>query len=509
MTALLSTANCLIRERVRRVSTILFLCLHVVYFFLPFPASVKYSDARGLFTSGYIGAFTAMRSLWIFILMAFHVSRSSIDEDHRDGIGEILASTSMKKVTYILGKLLGCILYLCILLVVVYTLTLASQVIHAEGPLQPLSIAWSFVLFTVPAVIFTAGLGMTMQMIPLLKQWPGDILFIIFFLFNKDISQSLSGDSILTDHIHSYLNNNPNAITIVGQEKAFYWPGMPFAWNVILPRMLWVLLGIGLAAFASVLFDRFRVPHGRRWGFLKKVDRTSTNVSLHIGGTYSISLPESPSRSSGILWSSVIALLAEILLVLKRRWWYLLGCIGFAIATFIVSGEDLTLYVLPMALLLPVGAIADLGSRERRSGTHELVLTAPYKQALYPLWKWGSGFVLACLALMGPVFLHFSNGRLTPALALMTGVVFLVSMAVSFSILTGGYRLFVIIYVFLWWLLVNGINKYPPKWLDWSGVWYGGEYPLILTFYLYLSIILLGFASIKTNGKKLVEKFHK
>lgn len=502
MKAILATAITLIKERFRRNSTLLFLLVHVVYFFLPFPASVRYRNARGLYTSGYAGAFTAERIHWIFALMAFHVIRSSIEEDRLSGMGELLASTPVKKATYLLGKLLGSFSYSCMLLVVVYLLALVSQVIRAEAPLRPVSLAWPFVLFTIPAIIFTTGIGLTMSIVPVVDQWPGDVLFVVVFLLNRNVAKRLSGSSILTDSILAYLDQNPSAFTIAGREKAFYWPGMPVAWSVIWPRLGWILLGIGVTMAASLIFDRFRVSPRGRWRIFARDIQSRTIKSLPTRESFVVALPKSPVRKNDrILRALLTALVAEILLTLKRRWWYLLGCIGVTISAFFVSREALNLYLIPLTLLLPISVIADLGYREEREGTSELVFIAPYNRILYPLWKWSSGFVLTSLALTGPLFIHIAGGRLASALALIIGIDFVVSMAVSLGILTGGYRVFVTAYVFLWWVLVTGMNRHPPLWLDWSSLWYGGKYPLVAALYLLLSIGLIGLAALGTRRR--------
>ncbi len=502
MKAIFATAITLIKERFRRTSTLLFLFVHVVYFFLPFPASVRYRNARGLYTSGYAGAFTAMRSHWIFALMAFHVIRSSIEEDRLSGMGELLASTPVKKVTYLLGKLLGSFSYSCMLLIVVYLLALVSQVIRAEGPLRALSLAWPFVLFTIPAIVFTTGIGLTLSMVPLVDQWPGDVLFVVVFLLNREVSRRLSGSSALDDSILAYLDQNPSAFTIAGQEKAFYWPGMPVAWSVIWPRLSWILLGIGLTMAASLVFDRFRVSPRGRWRIFPRDTPSRTIESQPTRGSFVVTVPKSPALNNDhILRASLTALVAEILLTLKRRWWYLLGCVGATISSFFVSREDLNLYLIPLILLLPISVIADLGCREEREGTSELVFIAPYNRILYPLWKWSSGFVLTSLALTGPLFIRIAGGRLTSALALIIGINFLVSMAVSLGILTGGYRVFVTAYIILWWVLVTGMNKRPPLWLDWSSLWYGGKYPLVAALYLILSIGLISLTALGTKTR--------
>jgi hypothetical protein len=73
-------------------------------------------------------------------------------------------------------------------------------------------------------------------------------------------------------------------------------------------------------------------------------------------------------------------------------------------------------------------------------------------------------------------------------------------LAVACSIWTGGYRLFEVIYIVLWWMLLSGMGKNAPIWLDYAGVWYGGKNPLVIGLYALLTLGLVSLATI-TTGK--------
>lgn len=525
MGVLLAVARSLIRERGRRASSLVLLGLMVFTGYSFLRSTGRVYDARGIYTSGYVGTAVAQGSAWLFAILGFFLTRGSVEDDRRSHVGEILASTPLKRQTYFLGKLLGSVAYLCMLMLVVYSMAAVMQVLYREAPFQPFELAWPFLLFTLPVIVFASGLALFFEVVPGLRQWPGDVLFVLVLLL--DVFKGLSGSSLMWAAMFSYLDTHPSAISGPALDKAFFWPGpgkpsamdllahpelsasdkvflwpgMPVAWPVILPRLKWAALGIALTLAASLVFDRFTRGPARPWRFFWWRRTTETRVSLPLPETLVASLPTALPVVAPHWMAALTALVGEIRLTLKRRWWYWLGCGVLFIAAMLVSEGNLYPFVLPLALLLPIGIIADLGCREHLHGTGELVLCAPRLQEWYPVWKWGAGFVVACLALVGPLLVMTMRGQLSAVMALFVGTGFVVALAVTCSIWTGGYRLFEVIYIVLWWMLLSGIGKNAPAWLDYAGVWYGGKNPSVIGLYALLTLGLVSLATFTTRWR--------
>jgi hypothetical protein len=472
-----------------------------------FPPSTwrSFGGARGLYTSGYIGGAVATRSALLFAILGFFLVRRSIEDDRRNGVGEILSSTPLKRVNYLLGKMLGIVGYLCLLMIILYTMTAVVQILHGEAPFQPLILAWPFLLFILPGIIFVSGLAQFLDVVPPLRKWPGDVLFMICMFQLSAIGQ-ISGFIPLLFEKNSYLSTHPNALTGTGADKVFYWPGMPVAWHVIWPQLQWIVLGFALALMASLFFDRFSHTPDHHWWLFRRESVKETHESLSFSDTLVASMPTSPTVAAPPWVSPFISLIAEVYLTLKKNWWYWLGCGSLLTAAVLVPEESLSLYVLPMALVLPIGIIANLGCRETQEGTNELVFSLPRLKKWYPFWKWSAGFLVSWLALVGPLLEMINGGQIFSAIALCVGAGFMVALAVSFGVWTGGYRLFLAVYTFLWWMMINGINKNALIWLDWSGIWYSGKYPSVIGIYILLIIGLIGLATLKTRMSLLIKK---
>ncbi len=505
MIALLSTAKTLILEQGRRSSSLVLLGIMVFLGYYLRPSTWRSFGARGLYTSGYIGAAVATRSALLFLILGFFLVRSSIEDDRRSGVGEILASTPMKRLDYLLGKMLGIVGYICMLMMILYTMTAVVQILHGEAPFRPLILAWPFLLFILPEILFVSGLALFLDVVPLLRKWPGDVLFMIT-MFQLSARGQISGFIPLIMEKNSYLSTHPSAFTGTGADKVFYWTGMPVAWHVIWPQLQWIVLGFALALAASLFFERFVQAPGHRWWLFRRESVKETRESLPFSDTLVASLPTSPTVAAPRWVAPFISLIAEVYLILKKHWWYWLGCVGLLIAAVLVPEESLHLYVLPMALVLPIGIIANLGCRETQEGTNELVFSLPRLKKWYPFWKWSAGFLVSWLALVGPLLEMIRGGQIFSAIALCVGAGFMVALAVSFGVWTGGYRLFLAVYTFLWWMMINGINKNALIWLDWSGIWYSGKYPSVIGLYTLLIIGLIGISTLMTRKSLLMNK---
>jgi len=195
MSVLLAVAKGLIRERGRRASSWVLLGLMVFSGYSFLRSTGRVYDARGIYTSGYVGATVAQGSAWLFAILGFFLTRGSIENDRRSHVGEILASTPLKRQTYLLGKLLGSVVYLSMLMLVVCSMAAVMQLLYREAPVQPFELAWPFLLFTLPVIVFASGLALFFEVVPGLRQWPGDVLFVLVLLL--DVCKGLSGNSLM------------------------------------------------------------------------------------------------------------------------------------------------------------------------------------------------------------------------------------------------------------------------------------------------------------------------
>lgn len=97
-------------ERIRQNSllVILFVTLLAAYIFVP-PVDAGYvtlnlDGYRGIYNSAWIGSSVAISTTLLLSLLGFYLVKNCIQRDESTGVGQIIASSSMKKMYYLMGS---------------------------------------------------------------------------------------------------------------------------------------------------------------------------------------------------------------------------------------------------------------------------------------------------------------------------------------------------------------------------------------------------------------------
>jgi hypothetical protein len=146
-------------------------------------------------------------------------------------------------------------------------------------------------------------------------------------------------------------------------------------------------------------------------------------------------------------------LFAELRLLLNgRRWWWWLGIAGLNIAILVCPLTTTKLYLLPIAWLWPLPIWSEMGNRERKNSTDQMVFSSarPVLRQLPAAWLAGV-FVTALFGIAGAaVFLLHSD--LTGLAGWMGAVIFIPTLALALGVFSSGSRAFEVVYLFLWYM---------------------------------------------------------
>ena len=146
-------------------------------------------------------------------------------------------------------------------------------------------------------------------------------------------------------------------------------------------------------------------------------------------------------------------LFAELRMLLNgRRWWWWLGIVGLNIAILVCPLMTTKLYLLPIAWLWPLAIWSEMGNRERKNNTYQMVFSSarPVLRQLPAAWLAGV-LVTALFGIAGAgVFLF--NGDLAGLAAWMGAVIFIPTLALGLGVFSSGSRAFEIVYLFLWYM---------------------------------------------------------
>lgn len=518
------------------------------YLFVP-PAGASYAamalgDYRGVYNSAWVGAMVAIMTSLFLTLAGFYLVKDAVARDERTGVGQIIAATPLSKVLYVLGKAASNVAVLAAMAGVLAVVALAMQLIRAEDVRIDLWALWSpFVLIVLPPLAVVAALAVLFETVRFLRGGFGNVSY--FFLWIVVIvagailpSQGAAGPRPVNDLLginiplaqmtaaaKAAYPAYDGAVTIgISAAKSgalamqtFEWAGMAWTPAQAAGRLLWGGAAAGLALLAAMFFNRFdssqarpatagrdergqTIDDGRRpaskgpaaqpagaIGLAERIPDTLPAGSGPAGARarapfVSRLAPLPPARFSLLALTR-----AELRLLLKgQRWWWHAGALGLIIAGLAVPPQTARQIVLPLAWIWPVLIWSGLGSREARHATGAMVFSAPRPLARQLPAAWLAGVVVALTAGSGVLLTLARTGDAAGLLAWATGALFIPALALALGVLSGGSKLFEVLYT-AWWYSgpLNGVAG-----LDFMGARHGGLWPA----YFALAMGLLALA---------------
>jgi hypothetical protein len=517
-------------ERARRTSffVILGVSLLAGYLYIPPANSTSLALAlgpwRGIYNSAWVGAVFGILTVILLPLFGYFLIKNTIERDRLTRVGQIIATTPISKLTYMLGKWLSNLATLAAMLVMFNLMALFMQLYRAEvTDVNLWALSAPIWMMGLPVIALTAAVALWFESVPFLSGSFGNAVYFVVWLFFmeyvglpgiwsyhigevqphadvlglayplaslQDIGRQV--DPSFSGHFNFGGAQFGEAIQVV-QWAGIDWLG-PFAAG----RLMWLTFALGLAAAASIPFDRFDPTLGREarsgsglkrfWEsilparsmlFFEPPFVTKSTVALS-----PIKERMSNSRFGALLW-------AEFKLMLKgqRWWWYgiavcisLLGLIGPPGGTNVTS---------VLAMVWPVVAWSALGMREKYHDTYKLIYSSTYSVFRQVFTAWFSGVLVGLIAITGVSLRAIIEGDTGHIPVYLVAVLFVPSLAFALGTLSGTSRLFEVIYL-LW--LFMGANG--PQAFDFMQLQREVPSPVQAAVYLGLAVVLFlfGFA---------------
>ncbi|NIM92249.1 MAG: hypothetical protein GTO18_00835 [Anaerolineales bacterium] len=524
-------------ERIRRLSFLIILAITVFagYLFVP-PVDAGYrvlqvGVQRGIYNSSWIGLMFGLIASLHLSFVGFFLVKNAVHRDRQTRVGQIIASTTISKLAYTVGKWLSNLAVLVVILLVMTLMAVVMQLIRAEDMVVDLrSLIAPIWLMGLPILMITAAIAVLFECVSFMRGGLGNVVF--FFIWIGTIGAVMTGaideatnlakvtrdpygyTRQLVDIQSQVLADDPSAEVGTGLihtgrdiERTFIWDGIFWTGAIILERVLWVGIAVGAVLLAAVAFDRFD-PALRRLKIEGK--GILQPIRERLGAIYPRDIP---SHENNILatMSEVPSLrvvepvaihrkrhllgvvFAEFPLILKgHNWLWYIGAIGLFVACIFSLSEVVKPYLMLLVWLWPVFVWSQLGVREARHNTSQIVFSTPQPviRQIPAAWLAGVLFTIKLgfglwirLAMMGDfigIFALFVGALFTPALALALGVWF------------GTSRAFEAVYLLWWYIgLVNKVPTFDYVGLNPEALEIGMPY-----VYLAFSIILVLIAMI-------------
>jgi hypothetical protein len=522
----ITRAGFLCKVRRYRFLVILVFCILGGYIFVPaqnadyvtFGWNSSTVFYRGVYNSAWVGALVTLLTSIFLSLFGFYVVNDAVKRDEETHVGQIIATTPVGNLSYVLGNTLSNFAVLSSMVVIIVLTALGMQLVRGEFlTIELWPLLAPFLIFVLPIMLIVAAVAILFETIPLLRRRIGNIIYVIFWLIGLPLASNridLFGISMMKSSIAAAgLAKYPDMIhstfilgfnTGFSQEKAlttFTWQGVKWTLEVLQTRLLLICLAFAISILASWRFNRFDSA-----GELKKEAMGVPKDAFGVEEVYLTPMTRyqdieiSPLDGNAIKFGFGSILLAECRLVLKEfpsvgRLWILVAG-GMMIAGVFLPPGLIRSVLFPLAWFLPVLYWSKLGTYETRYGTNQLVFSSAHVFKRQLLAMWSTGVFIAVITGIGVAVSLALQGDLSGLTAWSVGAVFVPSMALCLGVWTGSGKLFEFLYTLFWYIgPLSGV-----EFLDFLGVSLGSVEAGVWRFYLGVTVLLLGLSYF---GRKL------
>lgn len=496
-------------ERVRRYS---FLIMLALVSFLGYQTAIgnitmRLDQYRGEFNSAWVGSMMALLTTFFLGWFGFYLVKGSVARDRETGVGQIMATTPLTRPLYMIGKWASNFSVLLAMNLVLIVAGIGIQWIAGENrQLDLYAMLAPFLFIALPLMAVVAALAVLFESIGFLSGGFGNVVYFFLFIFTLPLAASLSrtnpafeplglgliqqsasiaAKAAFPEYSGGFVLGDAGGTLGIDFESAgntFLWAGVDWTPEIILKRLAFFALAIVLTLLASIFFDRFdpsrqRPRQTKSTASTLKPEPVSTSQSV----SQPVHLTPLTAPTNGFAFFRILSLELKLLLKGQRWWWYAVA-IGLFIAALTNTAENTRLFILPLTWLWPVLIWSGMGSRELRHNAQQMVFSsaAPLVGQLPAAWL--AGMIVALLTGGGVAIKLLGAGDGVGLLAWFSGAVFIPSLALALGVWSQSHKVFEILHVTIWYLILNGVDA-----VDYLGANSNGN----IGFFIPLSIGLL------------------
>lgn len=484
-------------ERIRRYSFLVTLAATLVAAYLSVPppesklVTVALDNIRGIYNSAWVGAMLSIMCSCFLSAIGFYLVKNALERDKKTRVGQILRSSPISSVTYLLGKAISNFLLLGTLVFVVMVTAVLMQFVRGEDTVVHLvPLIMPFLVSTLPFMAVIAALAVLFESLPVLRGSWGNVIYFFFWIFvilasidmtlGKDhkivtATNDLAGMTVplhsMTEQVSAEFPDYKGELQIgaalqdsVTALQTFVWKGVDWTLGIAVARLWWLFAAFGIVVLASLGFRRFQEEDSGQGRSSNAADEPAdANGKRQRFDFLRMLLRDWSPRSSFIG-----LVLGELRLMFSSagRGWYLVA-LALVIAQLAAPLNVGRQFLLPAAWIWPIALWSAMGCRERLFGTDQVVFSAPNMIQRQVSAIWIAGIAVTAFTGLG-IGLRFAvAGDLGGLASWGTGVLFIPSLALLAGVITGGRKLFEVVYLFLWY--IGPLNHVPQ--LDFMGAY--------------------------------------
>ncbi|MFA6087365.1 hypothetical protein [Mucilaginibacter sp.] len=470
-------------QRTRSYAFLITLAITIfaAYSFVPLPTAsyttLNMPGYKGIYNSAWVGYVSAIMTTVMLSLYGFFLVNGGIKKDIDTGVGFIVATTSITNFGYLLSKMLSNFLVLLTIMGVTFVVSIVMFFVRTTGyPFHIADFALPYLLFALPALLTISSLAVVFEVFLGNKTVLQYITFVFLFgaITANVNTQPNNTVAVLMDPygLRTMTNSIKNKVNtqyhthikevsfgfIFNHKqsfKTFEWNGITFTRVFLLSRILWLGIALALAYLSSFFFHRFDLKQSVR---KKKKDKVVFDIQAHTPAF----APQGISRSllpPIITDYSILPFIKTELLLLMRKGskWVWLVIAGLWIGTIFAPLNIAHTYMLPVLLFLQVTRWSEIATKEKTNRLHYFTYSS-YKPLLRMLPAQILAGVLLAFALALPVIARYAFALdIYAIINIINGCVLIVLLAVCLGIISGGKKLYEIIFFLLTYAITQKV----------------------------------------------------
>ena len=142
-------------------------------------ASLRY---RGEFNSAWIGTMTMLVTNGVLSLFGFYLVSDCVKRDIRTGVGQIIATTPLRRVAYLVGKWISNFMVLFVLVLILAAAAVIMVLLKGEAALDLGALLVPFLAVTLPNMALVAALAVVFETVPWLRGVVGNAGYFFLWL---------------------------------------------------------------------------------------------------------------------------------------------------------------------------------------------------------------------------------------------------------------------------------------------------------------------------------------
>ena len=432
---------------------------------------------KGAYNSAWVGYVTSIMTAVMLSYAGFLLINSGIKKDIETEVGLIIATTPISNFKYLLCKLLSNYLLLLTITLITFLMSIAMFFFRGAGyPFVWSNFILPYLFFPIPALFVVASLAVVGEVFLRKRTILQFILYFVLCGVGMSLINSKSdpqthgfldpfGLNLITKsvvhHLNTHFNENLESVSFGfifnGQKrfKVFEWEGLSWSTLFVLSRLLWIGIGLVLVYISSLFFHRFDLSEPAKPKKRKGIDLKATEFSA-ARKSMELSITRLPALTFNYGIFSIVKTELRLLFRQGNQWIWLLNA-GLWLAMCFTPLEIAYSYLLPILLFMQVTRWSELATKEKTNRVHYFAY-ASYKplQRLLPA-QMLSGLIFALLLSLPIILRSTLNGDGFTVIHIINGNAFIVLLAVALGILSGGKKLFEIIFFLLTYAVLNKV----------------------------------------------------